>query len=58
MVKLFSSSDTVTAWIYSSFISAERSDFPMVDNLQLAVNASPMLTSLSAEEILLSKYIN
>ena len=45
-----------TAWKNSHFISSERSDFQMVDNLSTVLHALSihMLTSLSVDEILLT----
>ena len=55
-------------WKLSRFISSERSDFHMINNLSIAVytesdvnirlGKSRMLTSLSVNEILLSRYLN
>ena len=51
----YSGIDIATAWKKSDFISLERSDFYMMDNLSVAVHAFArhMLLSLSVDEILL-----
>ena len=60
MVRPYNSTNIVTAWKKSRFMLSVISDFHMTDNLSIAVHAfsMPMLTSLSAEEILLPMYVN
>ena len=60
MVQPYNSTDTATSWKNSSFILSERLDFHMLDNLSIAAHDFPMriLTSLSVDEILLSRYRN
>ena len=59
-MQLYNSTDTATAWKNSRFILSEKSDFHIVDNLSIAIHCLPMcmLTSLSVDEILLTRYIN
>ena len=59
MVQPCNSTVTARAWKNSRFISSERLDFHMVDNLSIAVHAFPMrmLTSLSVDEILEPMYV-
>ena len=56
----YSNTDIVKARKKSCFISLNRSDFHVIDNLFIAVKASTwcMLTSLSVDEMLLSRYVN
>ena len=58
VVHLYSSIDTTTAWKKSRFI-LDRPDFHMIENQLTAVNAFArcILTSVSVDEILLSKYM-
>ena len=58
VVQPYSSIDTATDYKNSCFILSYISDFHKIDNLSIAVLASPMcmLTSLSIDEILLPKY--
>ena len=60
VVHSYSSTDTDTTWKKSCFILSDRSDFHAPNNLSIAVNAIAMsiLTSLSADEILLPGYVN
>ena len=60
VVQPYSSTDTATAWKNCCFILSVRLDFYMVINLSLAIHTLPMhiLTSLSADEILWSRYTN
>ena len=53
----YSSTDTV--WKKSLFIVLERSDFNIVDNLLIAIDAFAMrmVTSISIDEILLLRYV-
>ena len=55
----YNSTDASTAWINSLFVLSEKSDFHMVDNLLIAVHASPMrmLISLSVDKLLLMRYM-
>ena len=54
------STDTTTAWKNYLFSLSVRSDFHMPDNLFIAYHVFPIrvLTSLSVDEILLSRYVN
>ena len=56
----YSSTDTATAYKKSCFILSERSSFHMINNLSVAIHAFAMcmLTLLSVDEILLSRYVN
>ena len=56
----YSSTDTAAIWKISRFLLWERSNFPIIDKLSIAVYVFPMhmLTSLSVDEILLSRYLN
>ena len=60
VVHPYSSTDTTTACKKYHFISSERSDTHMIDNLLIRVHAFilRMLTPLSVEEILLPKCVN
>ena len=55
-----SSTDTATALKKSHFILLEKSGFYIINNLSIAVHIYPvnMLISLSADEVLLLRYIN
>ena len=59
-VHSYSSIDTATTWKKSCFILSDRSDFYIINNLLIAAHAfaRSMLASLSADEILLSRYVN
>ena len=56
----FSNTDTAILMNKSSLILSGRSDFHMIDNLPIAIHhiVMRMFTSLSVDEILLSKYVN
>ena len=58
-VEPYNCTDTATTWKKSCFISSERLDFLMVDNLSIADHAFPMRlsTSLSVDVILLLGYV-
>ena len=60
MVQLYSSTEADTAWKKSRFILSERSYFHIVINQSITVLPFPMhmLTLLSVDEILLTKYRN
>ena len=60
VVQSYSSTDKATPWKNSNFILSETSNFHMLDNLSVAIHTLPirMLTSLSVDEELLSKYMN
>ena len=60
LVHPYVSTDTATAWKKFRFVSSDRSDFHKIDNLSIAVHAFVrcMLSSLSADEILLPSYVN
>ena len=60
VVSLCNSTDTATAWEKSCFISSERSDLHLIDSASIAVHTFPthILTSLSIDEMLLTKYVN
>ena len=57
VVQPYSSSGITTAWKKSNFILSVNSDLHIIDNLSIAVHASPMcmLTLLSVDEILLRR---
>ena len=56
----YNSTDTTTAGKKSHFILLQRSDFRMIDNQTIVVNAFPlhMLTLFSVDEILLPRSVN
>ena len=56
----YSSTDTATTWKKSHFTLSKRSDFQMINDLLIAVNAftKNMLSSLSEDEMLLPGYVN
>ena len=60
MVRPYSSIDSATTWKKSRFTLPTRSDFHTTENLSIAVHAFArrMLTSLSVDEMLLSRYVN
>ena len=60
VVHSYSSIDTAKALKKFCFISSERSDFHMIDNLSIIVHAFVMrtLTSLSVDQTLLSRYVS
>ena len=60
MVHPYSRIDTTAAWKKLHFISSDRSDFDMINNLSIAVQAITrlILMSLSVNEILLPRYLN
>ena len=61
VVHLYTSIDTTATWKKSCFISSDRSDFYMIDNLSIVVNAFAwhVLTLLSVDEtLLLRKLVN
>ena len=41
VVQPYSSPDTATAWKNSGFILSEKSDFPVIYNLSIAIDALP-----------------
>ena len=57
MTHPYSSTDMATAWKKSYFIFSERSDYHMINNFSIAVNAfpMPMLILPSVEEIFLPR---
>ena len=58
MVQPYNSTDTATVWKSSRFILSERLDFPVIDNLPIAVHEFPIRKpSFSVDEILLSMYV-
>ena len=59
VVHPYISIDTATAWKKSRIISSDRSEFYMIDNLSsIPCFSKRMMTSLSVDEILLSRYMN
>ena len=56
----YHSTDTATAWRKFHFNLSERSDFYMIVNFSIVVQAKPMRleTSFSVDEILLPQYMN
>ena len=60
VVRLYSSTETTSAWKNSCFILSEGSDFNIVDKLSIAVYTLTrlMLISLSGDEIMLPRYMN
>ena len=59
VVEIYNSTDTVTAFNNSWYISSEKSDLQMVINMTIAIYALSlhMLISFSVDEILLLKYM-
>ena len=60
VVDPYSRIDLTTAWKKLGFISLDKSDFHMIDNLLIAVHAfaSHILMSFSVDEMLLPRYMN
>ena len=60
VVHPYSSIDTTAAWKKYYFILSDRSNFHIINKLLIAVHAFArrILTSLSVDEILLSRYVN
>ena len=60
IVNLYSNIDPVTVRKKYRFILSDKSDFHMIDNLSIAVYAfaRSTLTSLSEDDVLLSRYVN
>ena len=60
IVHLYSRMDMSAAWKKLHFILSDNSDFPMIDNLSIAVHTftSHILMSFSVDEMLLPRYVN
>ena len=60
LVLPYCSTNSTTSWKKPCFVSSDRSDFHVIDNLSIAFKAFArnMLISLSVNEMLLPRYVN